>query len=94
MRSRPTLANHAERHPRQRRNAPISWGMITMASTACAPVFQPDISEQPGSAQPSLPAILKDRGTSRLEALVSGRIARAGSCLDLEHSPGQRALIL
>lgn len=94
MRSRLTLANHAERHPRQRRNAPISWAMITMASTACAPVLQPDISEQPGSAQPSLPVILKDRGTSRLEALVSGRITRAGSCLDLEHSPGQRALIL
>ena len=88
------LANQTVNHLRQRRSALIAWVLFAVASTACAPVVEPDISEQPGSEQPSLPVILKDRGTSRMEALVSGRITRAGSCLYLEHLPGQRALIL
>jgi len=65
-----------------------------VASPACAPVDESDTGEQPGAVESPLPVILKDRSTIRMEALVSGRITRAGSCLYLEHSPGHLALIL
>ena len=94
MRLRPTLANHTARHPRQRCSALVACALLAVASPACAPVDESDIGDQPGSVESPLPVILIDRGAIRMEALVSGRITRAGSCLYLEHSPGQRALIL
>jgi len=68
--------------------------LLAVASPACAPVDESDTGEQPGAVESPLPVILKDRSTIRMEALVSGRITRAGSCLYLEHSPGHLALIL
>lgn len=94
MRLQPTLVNYTVRHTRQRRSPLLACMLLAVASPACAPVDAPDIGEQPGSVESPLPVILKDRGTSRMEALVSGRITRAGSCIYLEHSPGQRSLIL
>lgn len=94
MRLQPTSANHTEKHPRQRRSALKTCMLVALASPACAPVDEPDIGEQTGSVEPALPVILKDRGSIRMEAIVSGRITRAGSCLYLEQSAGQHALIL
>ena len=94
MSSQPTLVNHTVRHPPQRRSALVTCMLLAVASPACAPVDESDTGEQPGAVESPLPVILKDRSTIRMEALVSGRITRAGSCLYLEHSPGHLALIL
>lgn len=94
MRLQPTLVIRTVRHTRQRRSALLACVLLSVASPACAPVDESDIGDQPGSVESPLPVILIDRGAIRMEALVSGRITRAGSCLYLEHSPGQRALIL
>lgn len=78
MRLQPTSANHTEKHPRQRRSALKTCMLVALASPACAPVDEPDIGEQTGSVEPALPVILKDRGSIRMEALVSGRITVPG----------------
>jgi hypothetical protein len=63
--------------------------LAVMLSGCLAP-----LETERGGMASSLPVILFDYSDFVMEARISGRITRAGSCLYLEHAPGQRALIL
>ena len=64
----------------------------TLVAAACAPQAGP-VQQVPTVDPTSLPTILHDRSSLAMEALVSGKLTRRGSCLYLEHAPDRFALI-
>lgn len=72
----------------------IFCSVLALTLSGCLSPPETEIETERGEAASSLPVILHDGSDLAMEARISGRITRAGSCLYLEHAPGQRALIL
>lgn len=72
----------------------IFCSVLAATLSGCLALPEAEIGTDRGGTASSLPVILHDRSGLAMEARMSGKITRAGSCLYLEHAPGQRALIL
>lgn len=68
--------------------------VLAVTLSGCLAPLETEIETERGENASSLPVILHARSDLAMKARISGRITRAGSCLYLEHAPGQRALIL